>query len=57
MLYILKGLLIILFRFWYVFLIGSIIWYFMKKFKKKEKKVYRIEDDDKTIEIDKYKIK
>ena len=58
--FIIKGIIFVLFRFWYVFLILGGIWYINKKFKKDKRKetIYRIEkDDDKTIEIDDYEIK
>ena len=55
---IIRGIFFVVIRFWYVFLILGMVWYFTKKRKKKEEKIYRVEDgdDDKTIEIDDYEV-
>lgn len=56
---IIRGLFFLAVRFWYIFLGAGVLLYIIKKLKKKKNTVNRIEDnnDNKTIEINDYKIK
>jgi len=50
---VLKGLAIIIFRFWYLFLAAGLILYFTRNKKSRKEKVYKVKNpgDKKTIEI------